>query len=92
LKAIPIDSDILIEVSGARDTAVLANWNTLSGGDAMLLCSPVTIAEIWHAARPLEHAILSALFSALTCIPIDAEIGRRTGEYLRLYARATVWN
>jgi predicted nucleic acid-binding protein len=88
LKAILIDSDVLIEVSRARDTAVLANWNALGGSDAMLLCSPVTIAEIWQGARPSEHAVLSALFSALTCVPIDAEIGRRAGDYLRLYAKS----
>jgi len=29
-----------------------------------------------------------ALFAALTCVPIDAEIGRRAGEYLRLYAKS----
>src|ERR1035441_5251569 len=51
-------------------------------------CVLPTIAEIWHGARPSEHAILNALFSALTCVPIDAEIGRRAGESLRLHAKS----
>ena len=88
MKAILIDSDILIEVSRARDTAVLANWNDLSRSDALLLCSPVTVAEMWHGARAPEHPALTALFAALPCVPIDAEIGRRAGEYLRLYAKS----
>jgi predicted nucleic acid-binding protein len=88
LKAILIDSDILIEVSRGRDAGILADWSGLAGGDVLLLCSPVTVAEIWHGAREREHAALSALFGALTCVPIDAEIGRRAGDYLRLYAKS----
>lgn len=84
MKAILIDSDILIEVSRGRDSAILANWDTLGGADVLLLCSPVTIAEIWDGAREREHSALNALFAALNCVPIDAEIGRRAGEYLRL--------
>lgn len=88
MKAILIDSDILIEVSRARDAGILGDWNTLSGADVLLLCSPVTVAEIWHGAREREHGALNALFTALTCVPIDAEIGRRAGDYLRLYAKS----
>ena len=88
MKAIVIDSDILVEVSRARDHAILARWDELSHGDAVILCSPVTVAEIWHGARAHEHKILSALFAAMTCIPIDAAIGRRAGDYLRQYAKS----
>jgi hypothetical protein len=38
LKAILIDSDILIEVSRARDAVILANWDDLSRSDVPLLC------------------------------------------------------
>ena len=82
MKTILIDSDVLIEVSRGRDAAVLKQWEELGVSDAVLLCSPVTVAEIWHGARPKEHAILDALFASLTCVPIDLEIGRRAGEYL----------
>jgi predicted nucleic acid-binding protein len=54
LQAILIDSDILIEVSRPRDASILATWDDLSRSDALLLCSPVTIAEIWHGARERE--------------------------------------
>lgn len=88
MKSVLIDSDILIEVSRARDAAVLTRWDQLSRSDIPLLCSPVTIAELWHGARPQEHAALSALFSAIRAIPIDATIGIRAGEYLRLFSKS----
>ena len=83
-----IDSDILIEVTRARDNALLARWNQLSSGDTPLLCSPVTVAELWHGARPSEQSALTALFVAIECVVIDAGIGRRAGEYLRRYSKS----
>ena len=80
-----IDSDILIEVSRGRDIAIVRRWSELSASETMTVCSPVTVAEIWHGARPKEHGILNSLFAALLCIPIDQEIGRQAGEYLRRY-------
>ena len=88
MKAVLVDSDILIEVARARDQSILARWDELSRADAAMLCSPVTIAELWHGARPHEHEALESLFASMTRIPIDAEIGRRAGEYLRQYARS----
>jgi predicted nucleic acid-binding protein len=88
LKPVLIDSDILIEVSRARDTAVLARWDELSRSEVALLCSPVTVAELWHGARPKEQGTLEALFAAIHCIPIDSKIGVRAGDYLRLYAKS----
>jgi predicted nucleic acid-binding protein len=80
-----IDSDILIEVLRGRDTAILGRWEDLRAADTLLLCSPVTIAEIWHGARTNEHRIIEALFEVFACVPVDREIGRWAGEYLRVY-------
>jgi predicted nucleic acid-binding protein len=88
LKAVLIDSDILIEVSRARDIAILARWAELGRSDAGVVCSPVTVAELWHGARPHEHAVLDALFAAIPCIPIDKEIGALAGNYLRRFAKS----
>ncbi len=88
MKSVLIDSDILIEVSRARDDAILSRWDQLSRGEAALLCSPVTVAELWHGARPQEYPILNALFVAVHCIPIDLQIGKRAGDYLRQYAKS----
>ena len=88
MKAVLIDSDILIEVARARDQSILARWDELSRSDAAILCSPVTIAELWHGVRPHEHRALESLFAAMITIPIDGEVGRRAGKYLRQYARS----
>jgi predicted nucleic acid-binding protein len=88
VNAILIDSDILIDVARGRDARLLARWTELSGSDTVIACSPVTIAEMWHGARPDEYTALHALFGALTCVPIGPEIGRRAGDYLRQFAKS----
>jgi predicted nucleic acid-binding protein len=83
-----IDSDILIEVSRGRDTALVARWLELGASDALILFSPVSAAELWAGARPAEHASLETLFEALVCVSADAAIGRQAGEYLRRYRKS----
>ena len=88
MTSVLIDSDILIEVSRGRDAGIVAEWDSLARSQAALACSPVTVAELWHGARPREHKILQDLFAVLQCVPIDLEIGRRAGDYLRLFAKS----
>jgi predicted nucleic acid-binding protein len=88
LNPVLIDSDILIEVSRARDQAVLARWDELSRSEIALLCSPVTVAELWHGARPREQGTLEALFATIHCVPIDSKIGVRAGDYLRQFSKS----
>jgi predicted nucleic acid-binding protein len=83
-----IDSDILIEVLRGRDPGILARWRELGSSGDFILCSPVSLAELWHGARPKEQAALHELFNALVCVPIDAEVGQRAGDYLRSYHRS----
>jgi predicted nucleic acid-binding protein len=83
-----VDSDILIEVTRGKDKEVLARWVDLSDSDADIAYSPVSLAELWAGALPNEHAALTSLFMALTCVPIDQEIGRRAGDYLKRYKRS----
>jgi predicted nucleic acid-binding protein len=86
--SILIDSDILIEVSRGRDVGLVSQWGAVAQSESALVCSPVTVAELWHGARPQEHKILEDLFAVIQCIPIDLEIGRRAGDYLRLFAKS----
>jgi predicted nucleic acid-binding protein len=88
VKPVLIDSDILIEVTRGRDTGLVGRWSALANGQVSPWCSPVSVAELWHGARANEQAALRALFAALTCIPIDLEIGERAGEYLKQYAKS----
>ncbi len=83
-----IDSDILIEVSRGRDAGIISRWSALAESGAAILCSPVTVAELWTGARPSEHHVLIDLFRVLNCVPIDAGIGRRAGDYLNRYRKS----
>jgi predicted nucleic acid-binding protein len=83
-----IDSDILIEISRGRNEDVLGKWAQLQDSDSVLLCSPVTIAELWRGALPHEHKSLDDLFAALVCAPIDHEIAHRAGDCLRQFRKS----
>jgi predicted nucleic acid-binding protein len=80
-----VDSDILIEVSRGRDESLVERWNELAQSDTVIVCSPVTVAELWHGALPREYKLLTDLFGILFCVPVDREIGRIAGDFLRLY-------
>lgn len=83
-----VDSDILIEVSRGRNTAIISRWMELSESDAAVLYSPVNAAELWAGARPNEYAALSNLFRTLTCVAIDEEAGRQAGTYLHQFRKS----
>jgi len=83
-----VDSDILIEVFRGRDSAIIDRWRVLQSPAHALLCSPVSVAELWHGVRASEEAALEALFAALICVQVNAEVGRRAGEYLRRYSKS----
>lgn len=83
-----VDSDILIEVLRQREPAILSRWEDIGTSETVVVYSPVSLAEIWHGLRPPERPTVAALFSAMTCAPIDAEIGRKAGDYLRSFRRS----
>jgi predicted nucleic acid-binding protein len=83
-----IDSDILIEVARGRDAEILGRWEDLANSNHVLLCSPVSVAELWHDARSKEYEALTSLFRVLSCVPADGHVGMRAGEYLRQSGRS----
>jgi len=88
LKTVLLDTDILIEVLRQRDETLLEEWRRLGRSAELVLYTPVTMAELWHGLRPGEEAAVSKILETLTCIPLDAEIGRRAGGYLRQFHRS----
>lgn len=83
-----VDSDILIEVNRARNSEILTRWADLGESQNAILCSPVSIAELWRGALRHEEDLLTRLFATLVCIPITAEIGRKAGDFLRAYSKS----
>ena len=80
-----VDSDILIEVSRAKNEEVRARWVQLSESGVAILYTPVSESELWQGVRPTEQRALTDLFRTLRCAPVDCEIGRQAGHYLRRY-------
>ncbi len=88
MSAVLVDSDVLVEVLKQGDREILSRWDELGRSEGVVVYSPVSAAEIWQGARDGEQDSITALFSVMTCAPIDAEIGRKAGEYLRLFHRS----
>ena len=80
-----IDSDILIEVLRGRNSNVARAWLEAVSSSEPLFHSPVSSAEIRHGMRESERDAIERLFSETTCVPIDEEIGKRAGDYLRAF-------
>jgi predicted nucleic acid-binding protein len=83
-----VDSDVLIEVARARDPHVVDSWLALGRSEYMVFCSPISIAELWHGARPNERKQIEAIFDTLVCIPADAAMGRLAGDLLNVYSKS----
>ena len=81
-----IDSDVLMDVLRSEDHAVVSLWDALAKSETAMLYSAISAAEIWSAARPSDHVQVTRLFHPLLCVPVDREIGKQAGEYLRKFS------
>ena len=80
-----IDSDVLMDVLRGEEKEVVSLWHSLAVSDTAMLFSAISAAEIWAAARSTEHVQIMKMFRPLLCVPVDREIGKQAGEYLRKY-------
>ena len=85
VSAVLVDSDVLIEVLRQRDALIQSRWTVLADSGTPVFYSPITAAEIWRGVRAEEENAVEMLFSVMECVPIDAGIGRKAGDYLRRY-------
>jgi predicted nucleic acid-binding protein len=83
-----VDSDILIEISRARDQEILRVWTALADTASEIYYSPVSEAEVWAGARPNEYAATTALLQRLTCVDITRNTGRKAGEYMSRFGKS----
>lgn len=86
--AVFIDSDVLFDLLRGEDETVLSLWKGLAGAATPMLFSSISSAEIWAAARSTEHQKIMRLFRPMLCIPVDREIGKLAGEYLRKFGNS----
>ena len=83
-----IDSDILIEISRKRNLELFKRWTDLSDSEEILLVSPLSIAELWHGARPNEHRETEAMLDSLQCIFVIQKTGNLAGQFLNRYSKS----
>jgi predicted nucleic acid-binding protein len=88
MSGVLVDSDVIIEVLRQRNPEILENWVELADSREAVICSPVSVAEVFHGMRDREKNAIEKVFSGMLCFPIDEQIGRRAGDYLRHFHKS----
>lgn len=81
------DSDVIIEILRGR-TAVIDAARSLEKSGVPTFCTAIAWAEIYAGLRPAEEPLTRAFFEARGEVALDAQTGRRAGEYLARYGRS----
>lgn len=82
-----LDTDVIIEFLKGNQT-IRGRLRGLLVQGVHVSYTPVSIAEIHAGMRSGEEREVEAFFAALDSIPIDSEVGKKAGEYLRTYAKS----
>jgi predicted nucleic acid-binding protein len=83
-----LDSDVIIEILRRRNDLVFVQWSELAASNALVLTSPINVAEIEAGARPSEMGAIQQFFALVECSAIDEPVGKRAGELMRRYSRS----
>jgi predicted nucleic acid-binding protein len=87
LAGVLLDTDVIIEVLRGRRELAEAILDLEARGIRTHACA-VSWAEIHAGLRPGEEALTQAFLEQRAEVVIDAETGRRAGQYLARYARS----
>jgi hypothetical protein len=82
-----IDTDVIIEIL-RKDTSLAEKVKELSRQGNLICYCPVTEAEVYHGLRAEEEDKTAYFFSQLECLPIDSDIGKKAGHYLKSYRKS----
>jgi predicted nucleic acid-binding protein len=82
-----IDTDVVIDHFHGHQATLLFFANTLTSGE-ILAISVVTLTELLSGMRDGEEKRTEQLFSLFTILPINEEIGRAAGNYLRQFRKS----
>ncbi len=80
-----LDSDVIIEVLRQRKPDLIGHWIDLVNAGEPLFYSPVSLAEIRQGMRDRERDSIERVFTGMTCLAVDDEVGRLAGDYLRAF-------
>src|SRR3990167_6291459 len=87
MKKILFDTDILIEHIRGNER-IQTQVTRLLALSLSLAYTPVSEAEIFRGLRSNEREKTKVALGVLECLPIDRDIGRRAGEYMRSYSKS----
>jgi predicted nucleic acid-binding protein len=82
-----LDTDIVIHLLKKQEGTV-QKFLGLVGQRAVMLISPVVVAEVYAGAFPSEHADIEAFFGLCQRIDIDHTTARVAGLYAKTFAQS----
>ena len=88
MRTVLLDSDVII-ATFRKVTGIVEYLDRLLEQQAKLCVSPVAYAEILAGERSGERDVIENFFESVECFPIDETVGRKAGEYLRIYAKSS---
>lgn len=83
-----LDSDVLISCLRGRKPA-LDTVKRISSAEVPAI-SALSYFEVWAGVRPIEEEPVAEFLSSLDLLPVDAEVARTAGEYVRVYRKKGV--
>lgn len=83
------DTGVLLDIYHGRDR-VRPYFEQVLAGDADILLSAITEAELRRGLRPGEIAAHEALLSRFTILPLDSAAARLAGQWRQVYEREGV--
>lgn len=87
MSEILLDSDVIIAWLRGYEPFTERIPELMEKGNA-LVWTPVSVAEIYAGVRRGEENQIENLFLVLEILPVSAEIGRKAGSYLHVYAKS----
>lgn len=81
MKNVLIDTDVLIDFLRGKEKA--REFMVSLAGDADIICSSITVAEIHAGMKEQERAKTEELLDSLTIIDVTRQIAEKAGSYRR---------
>jgi predicted nucleic acid-binding protein len=83
-----VDSDVIIWVLRGDATYQERFAEMVRSEKGKAAVTPVQYAEIMAGVKEKERAVTEVFLESFICLPIDANVGLRAGEYLHRYAKS----
>lgn len=83
MKGYLVDSDVLIWHLRGQQKAI--DWLARLATQGTLAISAISVLEVQAGVKAKEEDTTAAFLNGLVCFPIDRDIARQAGEYIRTY-------